>query len=844
MLAFLKSMIKNFTIRQKMMYFILGTTLIIYLLTFGAITYSVNKQAIIEGEKLAETAIKKKAEAIKKVLNEDLAIARTMAIAVKSYIGLPESNRTQLRKELMLGVLRSNPKYDAVWMSYELWTLDPNWDKTYGRERATYYIQNGKVSEHIRLDNLESDPISGLYTQIKKYKYETIGEPYEFQAYGGTSDKMLLGISPTSPLIIDGRFAGLIGTDMSVDDFKSMSEIDFYDKGFAFLVSNDGTIITHKNPDLANTQLDSLSIAKNTSLDVLEKVKNGEKFSFSVFDDYYNEETFFAFEPITIGQSKTPWSVAMVVPISEITRSYKESVYFTVFTGFFGLIILSLIVYVIANSISKSLQNSNKVLKRLSEGDVSIDKELFVKGDDELSQIARSVNLLVADLKFKASFAEKIGEGQLDSEFEKSGENDILGRSLLLMRENLRNVIAETQDIVNRAGKEGELSAKIQVTDSHGAWSDLGTSINQLLASISIPFNKVNEVVNSLALGDLTIRYDIDAKGDIASLAQNLNLALQSLNELIAEIAQVAQVVESSSTDMLTTSEEMNLNTTEIASSISEMSNGAQNQVMKVDEASSLVEGILRSSTAMGEQAVRINNAAKEGVKNSEDGMKLVKKVGFSMSDISAFSNDTYSSIKVLTKRSDEISNVLSVITDIAAQTNLLALNAAIEAAQAGDAGRGFAVVAEEIRKLAEGSRNSAKQIERLIKDVQSDVSTASSAIDMMKASVSSGEKASKSASEAFNSIIKSSSETLLMSQEINNRVESQLKDIKSVVAITESVVVIAEQTAAGTEEIASSASELSSGMSGYGQKNEELNQLAKELSDRVSKFTLNREQE
>ena len=832
-------MIKNLTIRQRMMYFILGTTIIIYLIAFGLIANRIQDQAIIEGQKLATVAVKEKAEEIKKVLNEDLAIARTMAIAVKSYISLPIDQRNQLRKTLMLDVLKSNDKYDAVWMSYEKWAIDPKWNKTHGRERATYYMKGGEINEHVRLDNLDADPESGLYSEIKKYKYETIGEPYEFQAYGGSTDQKLLGISPTVPFMVNGRFAGLIGTDMFLDNFKAMSNIDFYERGFAFLVSNNGTIITHKNSELANTLLDSMGVGKKEALQVMKNVREGKQFSFQTFDDYYNEETFFAFEPIMIGDSQTPWSVAIVVPISEITRSYKDSGFITMIIGILGLIILFFIVFYISNTISKSLQSAINVLTRLSQGDVSITEELYVKGQDELSQIARSVNSLVADLKLKANFAERIGEGELKAEFKQSGENDILGKSLLLMRENLRKVIDETQIIVNKAGKDGDLSARVTIMDNHGAWSEFGTSLNKLLETISIPFNKVNEIVNAMAAGDLTKSYDIDAKGDIANLADNLNLALTSLSELITQIAEVANVVESNSTDMLTTSEEMNLNTTEIASSISEMSNGAQNQVMKVDEASSLVEGILKSSSEMGEQAVSINEAANGGMKNSEEGMTLVKKMGFSMSDISAFSTDTYNSIKVLTKRSDEISSVLSVITDIASQTNLLALNAAIEAAQAGDAGRGFAVVAEEIRKLAEGSRTSAKEIEKLIRNVQNDVQTASSAINMMKASVDSGEAASKSASAAFTSIIQSSSDTLLMSEEINKRVESQLTDIRSVVAITESVVVIAEQTAAGTEEIASSASELSSGMSGYGERNQELNKLAKELIEKVSKFTL-----
>ena len=139
---------------------------------------------------------------------------------------------------------------------------------------------------------------------------------------------------------------------------------------------------------------------------------------------------------------------------------------------------------------------------------------------------------------------------------------------------------------------------------------------------------------------------------------------------------------------------------------------------------------------------------------------------------------------------------MLGVITDISTQTNLLALNAAIEAAQAGDAGRGFAVVAEEIRKLAEDSRRSANEIERLVMDVQNDTEEAARVISTMNSSVRSGEEASREASKVFQQITESSFNTLSFSEEIVNAAIVQSESINNVVNITENIVVIAEQTA------------------------------------------------
>ena len=404
---------------------------------------------------------------------------------------------------------------------------------------------------------------------------------------------------------------------------------------------------------------------------------------------------------------------------------------------------------------------------------------------------------------------------------------------------NLNNAIAETKEVVREAVESGSFSTRINLQGKTGEWRELGELINGLFDSIIYPFSGLIHVIDAMSQSDLSRRYDGDARGDIKTLTDNLNHALESISDLLHDIKNQSRVIGESSKEMQHASEEMNINTGEIASSIAEMARGAHNQVQQIDESSSLLEGILKASNEMGDQANTINEAAKKGVSQSDEGKNLIKEVDSSMQHILENSQATSQAIDILHAKASEISQVLKMIKDISAQTNLLALNAGIEAAKAGDMGRGFSVIAQQIRQLAESASNSAKIIEEMILEVQKATDETSKRMEVMSSNVKGGEEASKRASLSFEEIATSYNQTFLLSQQILQATQHQIQDVSKVVSIMEGVVVISEQTAAGTEEIASSASELSSGMSTYSEKSKTVSEIVDELIYKMDQFNL-----
>ena len=473
---------------------------------------------------------------------------------------------------------------------------------------------------------------------------------------------------------------------------------------------------------------------------------------------------------------------------------------------------------------------------RQGNTDITIDQKYMVK-NDEIGDVFKSFDQYIDTIKEVGSFAEEIGKGNLDADYFVKSDSDSLGKSLVLMQDQLKGGIDDIKRVVQEAGTYGNLSVRVDIGDKSGAWKELSFSVNELLITFATPIAQVNQIVEGLSQGNFSGRYIQKAEGDIGRLKNNLNDALEKLESLLRGVISNAEEIKSSSTEMLLTSQEMSINTSEIAASIGQMSTGAQTQVVKVDEASSVVEMVRNTSEQMGKKVEEINETTLIGSDLSAQGMEMSDEVLKSITEISEYASNANRSMEVLEDRSSQISKALSVITEISSQTNLLALNAAIEAAQAGDAGRGFAVVAEEIRKLAEDSKRSAREIEELVVNVQKDTSDASQAMDEMNERIGVGQVKSKEASETFQKIFDSSKSSLHLSGEILQSVKEQMDKITSVVSISENIVVIAEQTAAGTEEIASSASELSSGMESFNHKISQFRLISdslKEVTDQL----------
>ena len=407
-------------------------------------------------------------------------------------------------------------------------------------------------------------------------------------------------------------------------------------------------------------------------------------------------------------------------------------------------------------------------------------------------------------------------------------------------KSSLQLAVEETQKVVNDAITSGNFSSRISLDDKTGEWLELGTSINSLFESVLVPFQIFNDLLKEVALGDLTTRYTTEAKGDVFEVANNLNLAMTNLSGLFQNLIDQVYRIGTASDEILSTSIEMGSRTDEISTVIKELHNGALEQLRKIDQSSQLFDAISTFSNEVGQQADVIQKMATKGSLQSEESMKKMSNLNVAMSAIKELSGKTNDSVKTLKDRSNEISGIIRIIKEIAAQTNLLSLNAAIEAANAGESGRGFAVVAEEIKKLAEDSRNSVGLIEEIIKAVQSDTQITAETIIEMNQEILVGETASIETSNSLNVITNLYRDTLSKSTQITSSTHQQSIDIKEAVDIIINLVAIAEETAKGSEEATDLVQSLASGMGNFTDTSKRVLSIITSLQEKVGAFKVN----
>jgi len=359
----------------------------------------------------------------------------------------------------------------------------------------------------------------------------------------------------------------------------------------------------------------------------------------------------------------------------------------------------------------------------------------------------------------------------------------------------------------------------------------------QLERTLTEPIENVSRLALDIAKGDFTKKLNIHTNDSIGELAASFNKMTEKLKELLQDTIGITKQVADTShknylknqsiTDAL---KQVTVSAGEIASGAGEVSEGISNITVEIEDIRHSVQNYVDSS-------INMKDKSKTMVALAEKGRKAVESQGEGMKRNVEATSNVAATINELAKQAGGITRITHTISDIAEQTNLLSLNASIEAARAGEHGRGFAVVAQEVRKLAEESASSTREVFNLVKNIEQGVQEAIRHIEINEGVVQEQTGHIRDTEIVFKDIASNIHYVTDLITNFATQSDTMLSKAKAISRTMEGIAAITQESAAGTEEVSASLNEQIQLVDDMVQQSERMTSVAKHLQRTIEVF-------
>jgi len=327
----------------------------------------------------------------------------------------------------------------------------------------------------------------------------------------------------------------------------------------------------------------------------------------------------------------------------------------------------------------------------------------------------------------------------------------------------------------------GDISAEIQVV-SNDETGQLLQSMEKMLQQ----FRSTAEITRQIAIGNLTVTIVPQSEKDVMGNA--LVAMASSLREITREIVEGVNVLSSASSEIL-------VSTNQVAA-------GASETAAAVSETTTTVEEIKQTAQVSSQKSRHVAESAQRGVQVAELGRCSVEASIGGMGRIQGQMEAIAESVVRLSEQSQTIGEIIATVNDLAEQSNLLAVNAAIEAAKAGEQGKGFAVVAQEVKSLAQQSKEATAQVRTILNDIQKATNAAVLATEQGSKAVETGVKQSQEASDSIRQMVESIDESAQAAAQIAVSSQQQLTGMDQVALAMENIRQASEQNVTGMRQV------------------------------------------
>ncbi|NDV27428.1 methyl-accepting chemotaxis protein [Desulfovibrio sp. JC010] len=387
---------KDWSLKNK----IIIPTFCVVALILAASTWVMTDQARTLAVKQATHAADIEAQGygngISETLSKALTVTRTLASMFEVGANYKYTPDREALDAVLIKVLKRHPGLSGAWCTFPGKTSyddreEEYMDKYKGAYRNWYYRDGGKIAESFVGD--EDLTGQAWFEKPMAGNVETLSEPYPWEVDGKTFWLCSTGY----PVKKKGLNIGIVGVDFYLNDLlETVSKIKPFETGYAFLMTNEGTIVAHPDPDLQTKNI-SESVDSKEKSNIENAIRNGKTYSYVGKSPVTGVLEYITYAPIKVGKTSYPWSIALVIPMDKVKAQANAIAQKSIIISVVAVLLLLGILFVLAGVISKPILKTADYTTKVADGDLDADLDIHQK--DEIGRMADSMRDMVGELK-------------------------------------------------------------------------------------------------------------------------------------------------------------------------------------------------------------------------------------------------------------------------------------------------------------------------------------------------------------------------------------------------------------------------------------------------------------